>query len=174
MSTTTNLAPATFGPAGNRWVLTFEVDLPVSRWDAWIAVTTRDGLGAWFPARIEGEWAQDRELTFTFDGEDEVMHGHVIEAETGFSLAFTWDDDSLRMKLEEYDAGTRLTFAASIDSQGSGARDGAGWHSCLAALRESVGGFVEDTDKDSKYLFAMYEELLGAEAATAKPPKQEA
>ncbi|MBG6084200.1 SRPBCC domain-containing protein [Zhihengliuella flava] len=164
------LPPATLTPAGSRWVLTFAVDLPVSRWDAWIAVTTRDGLGAWFPARIQGEWRQDSGLMFTFDEEDEVSYGRVVDAEIGFSLAFTWEEDSVRLKLEEYDAGTRLTFAASIDAPGRAARDAAGWHASLAALRESVGGYVEETDQDVRHLFAMYEGLFGQAAATDKPP----
>ncbi|GHD02723.1 SRPBCC domain-containing protein [Zhihengliuella salsuginis] len=170
----TDLTPATFGPAGDRWLLKYVVDLPVSRWDAWIAVTTRDGLGAWFPARVLGEWTPGRELTFAFDDDDdEPTYGEVVDVDSGRQLAFTWETDSLRLSLEEYDAGTRLTFAASIGARGRGARDGAGWHACLAALRESVGGYVEDADKDTGRLFALYSERFGPEGSTERPAAPE-
>ncbi|MET1034626.1 MAG: SRPBCC domain-containing protein [Arthrobacter sp.] len=163
---------ATFTPAGSRWVLTYRVDLPVNRWDAWIAVTTRDGLRPWFPATIVGEWTPGRELAFTFPDEPDAdpMRGEVTDVEPGRELAFTWEGDSLRITLEEHDAGTRLVFAASLDGRGRGARDGAGWHACLAELRESVGGYVEDADKDTGRLFGAYASALGPEASTALPP----
>jgi uncharacterized protein YndB with AHSA1/START domain len=166
---------ADFTPAGSRWVLTYRIDLPVNQWDAWIAVTSRDGLGHWFPARIVGEWAAGRELVYTFPEEPDAdpMRGEVVEVETGRFLAFTWDTDTLRIGLDPYDAGTRLVFAASVDQRGRGAREGAGWHACLAALRESLGGYVEEEDKDWKSLFARYAGKFGAEAATVLPPKGE-
>ena len=99
------------------------------------------------------------------------MRGEVVDVESGSSLAFRWETDSLRIALQEYDAGTRLVFAASLDDRGRGARDGAGWHVCLANLRESVGGYVEDADKDWKPLFDAYAAKFGPEAATALPPQ---
>jgi len=163
---------ATFAPAGKRWVLTYGIDLPVNRWDAWIAVTSRDGLREWFPATIVGEWTPGRELVFTFpeDPDADPMRGEVVDVDSGSSLVFRWESDSLRIALQEHDAGTRLVFAASLDEQGRGAREGAGWHVCLANLRESVGGYVEDSDKDWPSLFGAYARKFGPEASTALPP----
>ncbi len=166
------MALADFGRRGERWILTYTIDLPVNRWDAWIAITSRDGLGQWFPATIVGEWTTGRPLRFTVgaDPDGEPMAGRVVDVEAGALLAFTWATDSLRMALTQYDAGTRLVFAASLDSQGRGAREGAGWHVCLAALRESVGGYVEDADLDWQALFDRYSRRFGPEAATVLPP----
>ncbi|HXD27754.1 MAG TPA: SRPBCC domain-containing protein [Arthrobacter sp.] len=163
---------ADFGRRGDRWILTYAIDLPVNRWDAWIAITSRDGLGQWFPATIVGEWTTGRTLRFGFAGDPdgEPMTGRVVDVEPGSLLAFTWAGDSLRMTLTQYDAGTRLVFAASLDSQGRGAREGAGWHVCLAALRASVGGYVEDADRDWKRLFGRYAAKFGPDAATILPP----
>lgn len=166
------MALADFTQRGQRWVLAYAIDLPVNRWDAWIAITSRDGLGQWFPATIVGEWTAGRALRFTFphDPDGEAMSGRVVDVDAGALLAFTWEIDSLRMNLTEYDGGTRLVFAASLDGQGRGAREGAGWHVCLAALRESVGAYVEDADRDVKQLFGRYAEKFGPAAATVLPP----
>lgn len=166
------MALADFVQRGRRWVLAYTIDLPVNRWDAWIAIASRDGLGQWFPATIVGEWTIGRVLRFTFpeDPDGEPMAGRVVDVEAGALLAFTWESDSLRLTLTEHDGGTRLDFAASLDGQGRGAREGAGWHVCLAALRESVGGYVVDSDRDWKQLFGRYAEKFGPAAATVLPP----
>lgn len=166
------MALADFTPRGDRWVLSYALDLPVNRWDAWIAVTSRDGLGRWFPATIVGEWTIGRALAFNVpeDPDGEVTSGRVIDVEAGALLAFTWEADSLRLSLTQYDAGTRLVFAASLDRRGRGAREGAGWHVCLAALAASVGGQVGESDRDWAELFGRYASLLGPEATTGLPP----
>lgn len=166
------MALADLSRRGDRWVLRYALDLPVNRWDAWIAVTSRDGLGQWFPAVIVGEWTTGRTLRFTFpeDPDGEATTGRVVDVEAGALLAFTWGTDSLRLALTQYDAGTRLVFAASLDSQGRGAREGAGWHVCLAALRASLGGYVEDADRDWTALFDRYSRKFGPGAATVLPP----
>lgn len=163
---------ADFTRRADRWVLAYAVDLPVNRWDAWIAITSRDGLGRWFPATIVGEWTTGQALRFSFpeDPGGEAMGGRVVDVEAGALLAFTWEADSLRLALTEYDGGTRLVFAASLDAQGRGAREGAGWHVCLAALLASVGGYVADADREWQLLFDRYARKFGPAAATVLPP----
>jgi hypothetical protein len=163
--------PAAFAPSGRRWVLTFRGDLPVNATDAWIAVASRDGLRGWFPAVIVGEWTAGRDLAFYVpdDEADEPVWGEVVDAEIGRLLAFVWGADSLRITLEPYDAGTRLVFAVSLDARGRGVHEAVRWHVCLAHLRESVGGYVEDADKDHDALFRRYRTAFGEDAAALPP-----
>lgn len=109
----------------------------------WAAVTTPEGLAAWFPCRVDGDLTTaGAQLSFTFpgpgsdDGAGDVTHGTVLESDPPRTLRFTWDAEELRISIEPTADGCRLTFADLVPDEHvpAAARTAAGWHVCLDEL----------------------------------------
>ena len=61
-------------------------------------------------------------------------------------FAFRWGEDVLSFTLDEHDGGTRLTMLHVLNEEGapSAAKTAAGWHVCLDAMGERLGGGTPD------------------------------
>lgn len=182
----------TLEQAGERWRLRFVRVLSHPPEKVWRALTEEEHLAAWFPTTIEGKLEKGASLEFRFRGEEfPPVTGEMLECEPPRVLEFSWgfgpDDtrvpeeyrdehpDRTRFELEPEDGGEgcRLTFTTTYDQVGKSARDAAGWHACLDALVERLGG--EDPGDGSpqrwKTLNRRYVELFGPEAGTIGPPE---
>lgn len=163
------------------WELSAVYELPVSAEQAWNAALSNDGWRAWFPASVEPapeQWDVGSSLSYAFEDHPGLDggFGQVRHFRQPAAAEFTWGPDMIRCEFfEDDDAAsapqTRLRFSATLDEQGRGAREGAGWHLCVASLREATGGEVSPEEKDWKFLFAHYQELFGPEASTVLPPE---
>jgi uncharacterized protein YndB with AHSA1/START domain len=128
-------------------VLCFErrIDHPVAA--VWTAITDAGELAKWFPSTITGEMRAGGRLGFSFPDHDEVpdMAGEVNEYDPPSKLGFNWGEDHLRFELSPAGdgSGTDLRFTVVLGSADKAARDGAGWHVCLARLEASLGGAGE-------------------------------
>jgi hypothetical protein len=75
--------------------------------------------------------------------------------------------------LQPTDGGTTLTLFDTLEDRGKGARDGAGWHTCLDALEAALDGQDNPRDEMSRWneVHPHYVESFGPEAATIGPPE---
>ena len=165
---------ADLAPAGTRWTLAFTRQLPHPPDKVWRAITESDHLGAWFPARIDGERKEGARLTFVFEhDEGPTLEGEVLTYEPPSVFEFTWDDEVLRFTLTPTADGTRLDFLNTFDDLGKAARDAAGWHDCLDRLGCDLDDKKPDWSAEARWkeLNAAYQERLGPEASTQGPPE---
>jgi uncharacterized protein YndB with AHSA1/START domain len=111
--------------------------------EVWQALTDPAELAVWFPTHVEGDLEPGGRLTFTFPrGEAEPMTGEVLELDPPRRYVFTWGEDELRFELEPTSAadGCVLRFDVVLGTRDKAARDAAGWHVCLDALRKLLDG----------------------------------
>lgn len=157
-----------------RWRLRFRRELRYPRTTVWRAVTEPDQLAEWFPSTIEGERRTGAELRFTFPDSAAVdpIPGRMVELRAPECLEFSWGADLIRIELRELPDGTELTLFDTIEDVGKGARDGAGWHTCLDALAESLAGGPEPRQRlgDWSAAHRAYQRRFGARASTIGPP----
>jgi uncharacterized protein YndB with AHSA1/START domain len=115
----------------------------------WTAITDPQELAQWFPSTIEGDLRQGSRLSFSFAEYDEVpdMEGRVTAFDPPRELGFDWGDDHLRFELVPAGGETDLRLTVLLDSAGKAARDGAGWHVCLARLEAVLDHAGEDALK---------------------------
>ena len=112
----------------------------------WRALTEGEHLVHWFPADIVGERRPGARLELPFwpaqveryGITDPVTHGELLTWDPPRVFELTWVTDRLRWELEPDDEGTVLTFTTWLGdtSPESVANAGAGYHVCLAQLRE--------------------------------------
>ena len=157
---------------GDRFELRFRRELthPVSK--VWDAITTPEGLRAWFPFDIVGDRAPGASLRFTFrEGEGEDFFGSMVEYDPKSVMELSWEgDETLRLELAPSGTGCVLTLINRFDEVGKAARDAAGWHACLDALSASLDGSTLDTGAVWKSVHPEYVSRFGPEAATIGPP----
>jgi uncharacterized protein YndB with AHSA1/START domain len=127
-----------------RHVLRFERLLAHPRERVWRALTDRAELAAWHPTPFV---LAGRAVEFLpAPGVPDMGTGRVLALEEPSLIAYTWGDDQLRWTLAEQGDGCLLTLEHSFDDRLKAARDGAGWHICLAALSALLdGGAVPET-----------------------------
>lgn len=157
----------------NHWRLRFTRPLAQSVGTVWQAITQAEHLEAWFPQRIVGEWAVGAPLRFEFrNGEAPPFEGEVLAYEPESLVEFRWGTDIIRLELVPTDAGSVLTLLDTIDDLGKAARDGAGWHVCLEALRQHLAGQDSIGTVPARWqeVHAGYVDRFGPEAATMGPP----
>ena len=138
----------------------------------WRAVTSPEGLSAWFPFAIEGERASGAPLRFVFRaGEGPDFHGSMVEFAPMSAMELAWEgDETLRLELAESESGCVLTLINRFDEIGKAARDAAGWHACLDALEASLTGVSVDASAVWQDVHPGYVSRFGPEAATIGPP----
>lgn len=163
------------------WELSAVYALPVSAEAAYDTAFSSEKWLAWFPANVAPspeQWSEGNTLSFSFEQDASIDGGtgEVRRLSRPHAAEFTWGSDVIRLEFfEDDDAASapqsRLRFSATVDEQGRGAREGAGWHSCIAGLREACGADVSAEEKDWKFLFGHYQELFGPDASTVLPPK---
>ena len=119
------------------------IEHPAER--VWRAVTTPEGLSAWFPATVtfDGDLRAGTAMRFAFSP-GFTRDGEVVAVERERLLEFTWGDDRIRIELAGVPAEppfTALTFTHTLsDAPDTLARTAAGWHVCLDALDLVAGG----------------------------------
>jgi uncharacterized protein YndB with AHSA1/START domain len=136
----------------------------------WRAVTEPEHLAAWFPHAIVGERRAGAPLRFEseefggFDGEMVVFDPPAV-------VEMMWGTDRIRIELRPDGGGTVLTLTDTFDELGKAARDGAGWHECLARLIAHLDA-AEPAPWGEPWpaLNARYAEAFGPDAATVGPP----
>ncbi len=156
------------------WQLRFTRTLrhPVPK--VWRALTEPEHLAPWFPSTIDGEWRAGAPLRFEFPGHDlPGIDGEVLRCDPPSMLEYRWGGDVLRFELQPDGDGTILTLYDTIDELGKGARDGAGWHECLARLERSLDGDERPIDSAETWpeVAPEYERRFGPEASTIGPPE---
>jgi uncharacterized protein YndB with AHSA1/START domain len=138
----------------------------------WRAVTTPEGLAAWFPFDVVGERAAGASLRFVFrEGEGEDFYGSMVEYEPPSVMELRWEgEETLRLEVREADDGCELTLINRFDEIGKAARDAAGWHACLDALAALMAGESIDAGARWGAVHPGYVERFGPAASTIGPP----
>lgn len=157
-----------------RWRLRFERVLPHPQDKVWRAITEPEHLAHWFPTTIEGERAPGAALRFSFPGDQAPpVEGEMLAYTPPSLMEFQWGPDVIRLELEPTDGGTRLTLLDILEDRGKGARDGAGWHTCLDSLADHLDGEqgARENMDNWKSVHSHYVEAFGPEAATIGPPE---
>lgn len=163
------------------WELSAVYALPVSAEKVFDTAFSSEQWLTWFPATVQPspeKWEEGSALSFAFEEDTSIDggSGEVRRLRRPQAGEFTWGTDVIRLEFfEDDDAASgphsRLRFSATFDEQGRGARDGAGWHTCIAGLREACGAEVSAEEKDWRFLFEHYKEHFGPDASTVLPPK---
>src|SRR4051794_36237613 len=156
-----------------RWELRFSRELahPVEK--VWTAITSPEGLAAWFPFDVVGEREPGAALRFEFrEGEGPAFEGSMVEFEPQSVMELRWEgDETLRLELAEAGRGCVLTLINRFDELGKAARDPAGGHPCLDALEGSLAGEPGFDSSDRwQSVHPAYVERFGPAAATIGPP----
>ena len=158
----------------DRWRLRFVRKLAHSQEKVWRAITEPEHLTAWFPQRIEGDWAVGASLRFEHPGKGfPGFDGQVLALVPPRLLEFRWGTDTLRFEIVPDGAGCQLTLMHTFDQQGKGARDGAGWHLCLDMLEHHLDGTTPPWAPREHWaqVHEAYVAKFGPEASTIGPPK---
>ena len=151
---------------GDDVTVTFVRHLPHPVAKVWRAVTEPEHLAVWFPGTVSvDEWRAGAPLRFTVETGDS-FEGEIVAVEHERLLELLWGADRLRIELEPHDDDTTtLTFADTFGQLGKAARDGAGWHVCLARLTAELD-VPAWQDVHGRYV-----ERFGPAAATIGPPE---
>lgn len=137
---------------------------PIER--VWRAITDPAEMSAWFPSDVEGERAVGAELQFVDDAQraaaqeageptradGPIFRGRVVTYDPPKVFAFTWGWELLRFELTPDGDETVLLFTHHLSHQSVAARNGAGWHMCLAALDELLSAPADDTGGDGDWM----------------------
>jgi uncharacterized protein YndB with AHSA1/START domain len=147
-----------------------ELGHPVAR--VWEAVTSPEGLSAWFPFDVVGERRAGAALDFVFRaGEGPPFSGTMLEFSPQSAMELEWEgNETLRVELRPAGDGCELTLINRFDEIGKAARDAAGWHACLDALAASLSGASLDTGAVWSEVHPGYVDRFGPAAATIGPP----
>jgi uncharacterized protein YndB with AHSA1/START domain len=102
----------------------------------WRAVTSPEHLAAWFPSRVDGDFRVGGELRFAADPNlPDGTTGRVVRLDPPRVFAFTWEDDEIRLELDDDGGdGTRLTLTHTFGDTAGAASFASGWGSCLDDL----------------------------------------
>ena len=136
---------------------------PMAR--VWRAVTDPDEMARWFPAAVLGDRAVGAELVFDDDAQRQeameageptradgpMFRGRVVVWDPPRRFCFTWGDEELRLELAPDGDGTTLVFTQLLSHPSVAARNGAGWHACLAELDGLLGAEPPSGDWDGVY-----------------------
>jgi uncharacterized protein YndB with AHSA1/START domain len=155
------------------WQLRFTRTLPHPQAKVWRAITEPEHLAQWFPTTIEGDRAAGALLRFTFPGgHAPPFEGEMLAFEPESLMELQWGTDIVRIELRPVPEGTELTLLDTLEERGKGARDGAGWHTCLEALEAALGGESDSRGRLDRWsdVHSRYVERFGPEAATIGPP----
>jgi uncharacterized protein YndB with AHSA1/START domain len=156
-----------------RWQLRFVRRFALPPEKVWRALTEPEHLAAWFPTDIEGARAAGAPLRFVFrNATGPTLDGEMLVYKPPTSLEFRWgNDETLRFDLRQDGDGTVLTFVNRFDDVGKAARDAAGWHQCLDALRAHLDGEAAPKPGEGwQEVHERYVKAFGPEASTIGPP----
>ena len=156
---------------GEQWTLTFTRRLshPVTK--VWRAVTEPAHLAAWFPDEIVGERSAGAPLRFV-NAQGDGFDGEMLVFEPPKVMELLWGVDRLRIELAPDEGGTVLTLTDTFAELGKAARDGAGWHECLARLVDSMAAAEPRPWGECwREVHPRYVERFGPDASTIGPPE---
>jgi uncharacterized protein YndB with AHSA1/START domain len=157
---------ATLVPAGEQWTLIFMRELRQPPERVWAALTDPAELDQWAPFAAATDLAKPGDTTLTMvDGDVRVdMPATVIHAEAPTLLEYTWGADRLRWELEAAGGGTRLTLRHTLATPGMQAMVAAGWHLCVAVLKQLLDGAPVGVIRGRSAMDHGFEELRAAYA----------
>lgn len=156
-----------------RWQLRFTRTLNHPSETVWEAITEPEHLAHWFPTTIEGERATGAHLRFDFPaGQAPPFNGQMVGYTPPSLMELRWGNDIVRLELRSVEGGTELTLSDTLEDLGKAARDAAGWHTCLEALRASLGNddSAREALMDWREVHSHYVERFGPAASTIGPP----
>lgn len=160
-----------------RLTLRFQRLLPQPPERVWLALTEREQLSAWHPTPFLIEPDSGKVAFVAAAGAPPMPAGRLLALRPPALLAYTWGEDELRFTLEPAQEGAcLLTLEHSFSDRLKAARDGAGWHLCLAALALVLegrptpeGGSAESPPEGWRELNADYQRRFGIDPAQATP-----
>jgi uncharacterized protein YndB with AHSA1/START domain len=160
---------------GGRSALRFErlYRHPVER--VWRAVTEPQEMAQWFPSEVEGRRAVGAALVFADEAQRAAareageptradgpeLRGTVVAYEPPRLFSFTWGGELLRLELAPDGDGTRLVFTHVLSHESVAARNGAGWHACLAGLDRLLAAPEPPGVADWEAVYADYLDRMG-------------
>lgn len=131
-----------FGETTGRPSVRFERSYRHPVKQVWEAVTSPQGLAAWFPSPVV-EYTPRVGATITLSGDPyapEGSTGLVLAWEPGRMFGFEWGPNQLFLTVSADGGFTRFELLDLLDNPGSAARNAAGWDLCLAALADHLDG----------------------------------
>lgn len=161
---------------GDRVGVRYERRVAHPREKVWRAITESSELRHWMPTDIVGERRSGApvELTFwpdvveRYEIEEPTLPGQIITWDPPSVFEWTWDTDRLRFELSDDGDGTRLVLTTWFGdtSEGYATQSAAGYHACLANLREllDTGSAPPLIDVDARSLEPDYAALVQAPA----------
>lgn len=139
------LSPVECLPAGERWTLVLQRDLPHPPAAVWAALTEPGLLAQWAPFLADRDLGRPGTATLTMvadaDGEGGMdLTATVQRAEPPQLLVYTWGGDLLRWELAATATGARLTLRHTMDDREWVPKVAAGWHLCLTVAERLLDG----------------------------------
>ena len=140
----------------------------------WRAITERDELAKWFPARpeLDGERRVGAKLRFVYPGyEAPPESGEIVELDEPRTFAFTWrpgaegaEPQLLRFELAPDGDGCRLVFTHTLPRPDT-AKVAAGWQLCLDDLETALAGDPASEFPEGRWveLHEAYAEAFGVD-----------
>lgn len=171
----TTPADGTLEVVDGRAVLRFErrYAQPVER--VWRAVSSPEEMPRWFPSAVDGERRVGAALSFADEAQREaarqageptrvdgpMFRGEVVVWDPPHVFSFTWGSELLRYELTPDGGGTRLVFTQVLSHPSLSARNGAGWHTCLANLDALLGAGGSGAADGWLEVYARYQQRIG-------------
>jgi uncharacterized protein YndB with AHSA1/START domain len=143
----------------------------------WRAISDPTEMAAWFPSKVIGERAVGGDLVFDDDAQraaahaagevtradGPMFHGRVVAYDPPKTFSFTWGGELLRFELIDDGPGTLLVFTQVLSHESVAARNGSGWHMCLAGLDALLGAAPPPSQEGWKDVYEDYLERIGPE-----------
>lgn len=125
---------------GGRPTVRVERRYPQSIEKVWLAVTTPEHLGQWFPSPVEIDLRAGGSMQFEAFGGTPAASGTVEVVEIPRKLTFTWGTDRLTFDLAPDGDGTTFALTHSFDDRSGAPSFATGWELCLVGLRSVLAG----------------------------------
>jgi len=150
----------------------FERELAHPREKVWRAITESEQLVEWMPCDMIGERRAGADIALRFrpdvveryEIEEPTLAGRIEVWDPPAVFQWWWDTDRLRFELEEIDGGTRLRLTTWLGPDGDAPAwsAAAGYHVCLALLREllDTGSAPPLIEANPHELEGQYKELV--------------
>jgi uncharacterized protein YndB with AHSA1/START domain len=159
----------TFARTADGAVIRLERRYPHAVGTVWRAVTEPAHLAAWFPSRVEIDLRVGGEVRFSGEENLPDSTGRVTDADPPHLVAFTWEDDHIRVELAADGDGTLLRLTHTFGDVYGAASFASGWEACLTALADVVAGREPQPHRPSGADHDRYLRLFGLDDGTVEP-----
>ena len=175
-------ADATLEERDGKPALRFERLLHHAPDRVWRALTEPEEESAWHPTPARFEPMVGGRVVYVPGGHiADMPDGEVTDYDPPRLLGYTWtageaESNHLRFEIHPHHEGSVLILIHTFEDRLKAARDGAGWHGCLAALAELLDGGASPAklspDRSGEWaaLNAEYQRKFGISAEEATPP----